>query len=911
MKKVIIGVVLAVFLLGAGYVIWEFASKKPVIQSKAMDAIPKDAAIIVRSSDMLDFWFDKVYTHKSWSVNQLIPSFQNIDKKIRLIDSLSKDFPEFNHISSDHEVYFSTVMTGPNNYDMLIACEFTEEEKQYFDVFQEKYFTNKKLIKRLYNEETISDFVRDNGERVSFAIVNNLFLLSETPTLLERSILDLKSNGGISKNAMVKKLFSTSNLKADANIFVNFQNLGELNRTFLKNHKIFLSDNPTVGNWCELDLNVKDHGVYLTGLTATKDSLSDFFYSFRHQKPVTSEFDKILPANTAVFVHSNVTDNASFIKDYSSVLDKHQLLFNYENRLTNTKEKFGEESIGRLVNTLSGDWCSFVTEPINEKFENQICLTYKLTDVENDQRALTNVLEMIDSDSTFTETYQNYQIKEFNNSQIFNFIFNQKMGLDNQSYFTYIEDYVVFANDLGNLKHVINSYLKGLTLSKSSEYVEFLTKFPKEHSFYAYINLNHGNTILENSLRDNYAKKYQAFQDSSTSWNRMAFMLKGGEDLMYTNVYMSYSPVRKETSMSLYSKKLKAPIVTEPTVVLNHYTKEKEIIVQDEENNLYLLTADGKQLWSLDLGEKIISKIHQVDRYKNNKIQYLFNTQSSIYLLDRNGENVENFPVRLKTKASNGLSVFDYDKNRKYRIFLAHANKEIKCYDIRGKIVQGWNVMKTKSEIATEIQWIRKSDKDYLTFVEQSGQIKVLNRRGKDRIRVEEKLPANKNYFFNDNENVEMCSYLCTDSVGTIHQVNFANVKTVTPVKAYTENHRFYLNDIDADDYNDYIYLDEEEIDVFKLSKTKLFEFSDGDIGHISSLSLQKAKNAYLALVDESDEKTYLINGMGAIVQGFPVVGSTPMLVEDLDLDGKPEMIIGDREGNIYFYSFSEGEVVQ
>ena len=111
--------------------------------------------------------------------------------------------------------------------------------------------------------------------------------------------------------------------------------------------------------------------------------------------------------------------------------------------------------------------------------------------------------------------------------------------------------------------------------------------------------------------------------------------------------------------------------------------------------------------------------------------------------------------------------------------------------------------------------------------------------------------------------------------------------------------------------YNDYIYLDEEEIDVFKLSKTKLFEFSDGDIGHISSLSLQKAKNAYLALVDESDEKTYLINGMGAIVQGFPVVGSTPMLVEDLDLDGKPEMIIGDPEGNIYFYSFSEGEVVQ
>lgn len=911
MKKGIIGIVLALFLTTAGYIIWEFVSKKPITQSQAMDAIPKDAAIIVRSNDMMDFWFNKVQTHESWSVNKLIPTFQNIDEKVVLMDSLSKQFPEFNSISKGHEVYFSTVMIGPNSYDLLITCKFSQEEIENFELFKNKYFSNKKLVSRQYDEENVHDFIRENGERVSFALVNNLFLLSETPTLLERSILDLKSKGGLSKNKMVQKLFNTTNLKSDANIFVNFQHLGDLNRIFLKNHKVFLSDNPTVGNWCELDLTIKDHGVYLTGLTATKDSLSDFFYSFRHQKPESSEFDKILPANTAVLVHSKITDNSAFVKDYSAVLDKHQLLFNYENRLTNTKEKFGEESIGRLVNTLSGDWCSFVTEPINDKFESQICLSYQLTDIENDQRALSNVLEMIDSDSTFTENYQNYEIREFNNSQIFNYIFNQKMGLDKRSFFTYIEDYVVFANDLGNLKHIINSYLKGLTLAKSSEYAEFLTRFPKEHNFYAYVNLNHGNKVLEHSLRDNFAKKYKSFQDSTTAWNRLAFMLKGGEDLMYSNAYLSYSPKKAEASMSLYSMKLKAPIASTPTIVLNHYTKEKEVLVQDEENNLYLLTGDGKQLWTKQLGEKIISKIYQVDRYKNNKIQYLFNTQSSIYLLDRNGENVENFPVRLRTKASNGLSVFDYDKNRKYRIFLAHANKEIKCYDIRGKIVTGWNVMKTESKIATEILWLRKSGKDYLSFVEESGQVKILNRRGKDRIRVEEKLPAGREYRFSDNENVEVCSYLCTDSVGTIHQVNFANVKTVTPIKAYTENHRFYFQDIDADDYYDYIYLDEEEIDVFKLSKTKIFDFSNGEIGHISSLTYQQAKNAYLALVDESSEKTYLINSLGAIVQGFPVVGSTPMVIEDLNMDGKPEMIIGDSEGNVYFYSFSEGEIVQ
>ena len=46
------------------------------------------------------------------------------------MDSLSKQFPEFNSISKGHEVYFSTVMTGPNSYDLLITCEFSQEERQ-------------------------------------------------------------------------------------------------------------------------------------------------------------------------------------------------------------------------------------------------------------------------------------------------------------------------------------------------------------------------------------------------------------------------------------------------------------------------------------------------------------------------------------------------------------------------------------------------------------------------------------------------------------------------------------------------------------------------------------------------------------------------------------------------------------
>ena len=49
--------------------------------------------------------------------------------------------------------------------------------------------------------------------------------------------------------------------------------------------------------------------------------------------------------------------------------------------------------------------------------------------------------------------------------------------------------------------------------------------------------------------------------------------------------------------------------------------------------------------------------VHQIDLYKNGKLQLLFNTQSKLHLIDRNGNNVEQFPIGLVAKATNGLFV--------------------------------------------------------------------------------------------------------------------------------------------------------------------------------------------------------------------------------------------------------------
>ena len=82
----------------------------------------------------------------------------------------------------------------------------------------------------------------------------------------------------------------------------------------------------------------------------------------------------------------------------------------------------------------------------------------------------------------------------------------------------------------------------------------------------------------------------------------------------------------------------------------------------------------------------INSEIFQVDYFRNGKLQLLFSTRNELYLIDRNGNFVEKYPVKLRSPATCGLSVFDYDNNRDYRLFIACEDKHIYAYTKEGNL---------------------------------------------------------------------------------------------------------------------------------------------------------------------------------------------------------------------------------
>lgn len=172
-------------------------------------------------------------------------------------------------------------------------------------------------------------------------------------------------------------------------------------------------------------------------------------------------------------------------------------------------------------------------------------------------------------------------------------------------------------------------------------------------------------------------------------------------------------------------------ITTKPFVVRNHNNSELEVVFQDNKNNLYLTNKQGEVLWKKPLAGTIRGDVHQLDFYKNKKLQYLVFSDSLIHLIDRNGNNVDGFPKKVSTARSlNGTNVIDYDNSKQYRYLAMDRGGDLSLYSKEGELLEGWNPNSLGSPLLATPFHVRIRGRDCFVAVETSGKIHLLNRKG-------------------------------------------------------------------------------------------------------------------------------------------------------------------------------------
>ncbi len=917
------GIIAIIIIIVIGIIVFagiHFLKKQTIPDSKVINAVPINSPLIIESNNIINF-FDKLQNKSSfWKDLKTIPLFKKLNKQINYFDTL---FVRKNYLKENvltRPVVISTHITGKDNINFLFLVGLTNNinENKISELIKELLKGNGIISQRNYNNTTIYDVKvsKLDIDNFSYTVSNGIFIFSFSSILVEDAVRQINSNTSLNNDKNFKKVFNTVGINAEANIYINYYYFPKfIGLMFDKEYRSYIQAIKNFSNWSELDLNIKDDIILLNGFTYTNDSASNYMNIFLNQSPVKLKIEKVFPANTSTFITLGISDFKQFSKDrikyfkdegiygeYKINIDK--IKNNYDIDIQKLFESFFEEEIALLytdINDLNVNQNSFVvikTKSKSQAEESLLKLLIAYSERSNSELSLLSGVCKIDNETS----YPYYKMPV---NGIIDLLFGDIFKNTETKYFSFYDNYLIFATNVKSLTTFIHANILQKTLKGDIAYSEFADNLSSKSSFYFYTNISTSKTFIKNFLSDDLKIGLDGNINTIKKFQFIAYQFFPSKNMIYNNIILQYNPVVKEKPHTIWQSHLDTTISFKPKLVINHKTDEKEIFIQDNNNNIYLINYAGRILWKIKLDEKIKSNVYQIDVFKNKKLQYLFSTRSKIYLIDRLGNNVERYPVNLRSPATNGIALFDYDNSRDYRIFVACADKKVYAYDIEGNIIKGWEFEQTEKFVYNSVQHFRIKTTDYIVF-KDSLNTYIVDRRGTEKVKVKKQFPASCNnpFTFEGKSSRNKARLVTTDIKGNVIYVYFDGKVETKEVKKCSPNHFFEYKDFDGDGWKDFIYVNNNKIEIFNRKTSLLMSHTfTSEIKNKPVLYIFPNNNRKIGVVDKANDEIYLFDSDGEIYEGFPLRGMTMFSVGHLKSSGKMfNLFVGSNDGFLYNY---------
>jgi len=699
-----------------------------------------------------------------------------------------------------------------------IAFTYIRKSNSYDSIHENDILKNTYLKSEIFLEETY-------GNEVHKVIIDEYIISSNKDIILENIIRDFYSKKS-NLDSEFNKILTTTDFAEPFNIYTKSYNLNSFKKDL--SEMSFFPKSST--SWVAYDFKYSLENLYLTGITKISDSINGKISILKNLGSSRTKTDKVIPNSFSTFLTFVINDSERFI-------------FNFKDYL-----KFNDLSTENLnFNSLNiVDEISFVED--QEKFV--------ILSIVNK--------EQIDSYFRLENLDDNYNIKKIDLSEDVNILFRNVDSEISGEYAVLLGDLLVITKSLSQIKKIINSLNINENLGSNEKYLSFKEQKSDSYSFLWIGNNNSiGSKIKNNYYIESELYPYRSFSGrvnkdiALLEFNLSKAEIKTSDEDVYTEFFVTFDE----------------EIISDPKWLKNHLNNEFDIAFQDSDNYLNYLSNKGNLNWRKKLSGKIIGEIKQVDIYKNGRQQMMFRTNEKLYLLDRNGNEVKQLSFPINSNFSNiPISIFDYEKNRNYR-FLISVDNKINMYDSNGKIVSGFKPPIFESKIINNPVHIRINGKDYIVIQLEDGSLKILDRRGRDRIIVDNKIQYSGNSIYSYLE-----QFTTTDKLGNLIKIDTKGNLIKENINLSVEN---FIDIVD----NNIVYLNENrltikginvELPFSRFSKPKIFIDS---------------KTTLVSITDLTNNEIYLYRDNGKLLEGFPIKGSSVIDIKDSDNDGKLEII--------------------
>jgi hypothetical protein len=800
-------------ILGGGYYLYSYLKRSAI---DPLAVIPKNAVLIIDIKDPQASLNTLMEENNIWQHFMTLDTANTFQEQLHFIDSLIFSEANFAELVKNNRSCISIHYTGQDKLSLLFAVSIESRRNgKKIRQFISNHVGEKEIKEEKHKGETIYSIDIKGMPAFNYTIAHGVFMASYNSLLLKDAIVQAKSDDGFDKDPAFLKLQETAGEKVEANVYVHMNFIGRMLATAFKDaYRSDLSELEKMGVWAEMDLVLKENEILLNGFLLPNNKEENYLAFLHKQKAQKTDVQKLIPADAAAMMLWAMDDFQTFYKDWNGWRLKNA---HHKDIINSFKSQYGDELIHDFTSWIGNQFAFFVLSSDSVDLYAQSYAIFKSKDAQTAKLRLSKYVK--DNDSA---SFRGFEIMKLKPLGIIPVLFGSVFSNIEETNCLIMEDYVVFANTENSLKRMVNSYLAGKTLVKTEVYTEMSEKLSEESNFFAYLNCKYSFKLMQEFIRDEYLTRMLSNPALYTSFESVAFQISSAQELFYTSFYLKYAPGQSKETDYVWETVLDADIISEPFLIWDHQTKNYAIVVFDKHNYMYLINIKGEVLWKIPLAEKPMSKVYYVDCYKNDKYQYLFNTANYIYLIDKNGEKVENYPVKLEASATSPLALFDYDKDKNYRILISCADRKLYNYSIDGMPTNGWENPSTKDFVRCMPMHIRLGHSDYILLAEADGSLPFFNRRGQE-------LEFLNEYFVNASQTAvypdeKEMQFVTTDENGVVIRIGSDGNLTKKIIQDFSPDHSFIYQDVNGDEEKDYIFYDKKQLFVYEKNGEALFK---------------------------------------------------------------------------------------
>lgn len=885
---------LAILLLaGTGYLTYNKWVKSADLDTWSL--VPENSILVYESNSLLATFRDLEGT-SIWKNLEHIDGFSRIPEKIRLLDTLTGK-GNFEKYFQDTPTLISMNITSSREFDFLYIVEVQNLSQQTYISKALAYFRDQGYTTRTreYQDFTISD-ITSSKENTTFTYIfyKNYFIGSATAFLVEDAIRTISTATNLSFQEKFPELQPVIKLEKDhGNIYFNFSRLSDLINLFSDSRL-----ETAFATSAFLDMRVSEDAINLNGFTFS-DLPTQIFSIFQNSNGASRDMTEIIPNATAWMYHLTFSDGSVFSKSLVDHLEKTTPKVNAKRNELIKSVDFDVKSIFQLVDEEIG----IVTLENSRKKELDKLLILEIKDMGEALNFFNSVGERIASttgDSIYKEPYGDFEIRKLPVEDFpYALLGNMAVGFPQSFYISY-RNYLVFANSIYQLKSLLQSIESENTWNKSLSINRFLEKTNKEANFSLFVNTPRAWNHIQEMLKPDWQAFANENQFTFRNFEYMAFQLSNVDRKFYTNVTLyqpdlpsGIIPEKIEVEKSIL---LSNEIITKPHIVTNHNSKSREVILQDSLHNVYLVSEDIEVLWSKTVDGPVVGGFSQIDYYKNDKLQYVFSTDNSIYIIDRTGAFLPGFPVSLPENQEIAFfTVIDYDNTKNYRFAVADTKGNLFLTNKNGKPLDGWDPKMLDGPLGAAPAHVRINGRDIIIAMQQNGKIHFWTRKGSyyKPFPLDVGTELIDGFYINGGSNLSNSVFSTMTQNGEILDLNFEG-QVIRRNQLYkpSVNTQFRLvKDVSGDGYI-LIRNTEKRYEVLDETGNVLFE---KDYFSNQPMMTQYYKLGggieWIIFVDPGGRYLYIYDRSGALISGRPLTASVPISV--IQYETKYDLYLG------------------